>query len=174
MAVRDYQDLFQQASTQLNFLLLSQRNMILVLAFALAFLGFSHTFKNRVLIRLLVFTLMIYSLAVGVVSSIDYLDYIKKTEDELEERDFDDGIELLENWKNWVNFTYALLGVNSLIIIFFMCYELDHFWKKKDFRSQESGGVAGSSWFSVGADEGAFSSKSKSTSKSRKVSKKSM
>lgn len=166
---KTFQDLFQQASTQLSFLLLAQRNMILVLAFALAFLGFSHTFKNRLLIRILVFTLMVFSLAVGIVSSMDYLDYISKAQDELEQRDFEDGLELLENWKRWVNFTYTLLAINSLIIIIFIFYELDHYWYKGIYKSEDSGGVAGSSWFTVGSADDDTSFKRLSSKRFKKT-----
>jgi len=129
MAVRDYQDLFQQASTQLNFLLLIQRNMILVFAFAFAFVGFSTAFQRRILVRTIIFFLLIYSLAIGIVSAIDFLSYMKKTKRELEERDFDDGLELLDDWAGWVDFTYALIALNGLIIIFYFILEMDIYIK---------------------------------------------
>jgi hypothetical protein len=125
MAVRDFQDLFQQASTQLNFLLLSQRNMILIFAFAITFVAFTHPFRRRFMVWLIMFLLLGYALAVGIVSSIDYLDYMNKTKTELEERQFDDGLDLLDNWRGWVNFTYALIALNGLVIIFYLFFELD-------------------------------------------------
>lgn len=126
VAVKSYQDLFNQASTQLNFLLLSQRNMILVMAFALAFLGFATNFKHRIIIRVLIFSLLVYSFLLGLFSTIDYKDYIGKTREELERQNFDDGEDLLDTWSNWVNFTYALLALNGLLIIFWILYEIDY------------------------------------------------
>lgn len=161
MTVKDYQDLFNQASTQLNFLLLAQRNMILIYAFALAFMGFSVTFYHRNMVRILIFSLLIYAIAVGSVSTIDYLDFVKKTRSELVERDFDDGLDLLDQWENWTNFTYALLALNVLIIIIWVSYELD--FHRKNHAS--SVGVAGSSWFSVGDTSSASSTSAKSSKK---------
>ena len=94
---------------------------------------------------------MIYSLAIGVVSSLDYLDYNDKAKNELEVRDFDDGLGLLDNWRRWVNFTYALIAINILIIIIFIFYETDQSWNKGEIILGGSAGSAGSSWFTMGA-----------------------
>lgn len=130
--VNDYQDLFSQASTQLNFLLLTQRNMILVMAFSLTFLGFSTTFRSRIMIRLIIFSFLIYSLLLGIISTIDYREYMEKTRDEITRQNFDDGLDLLDNWANWVNFTYALLALNCLIILFYIFYEIDHHYSTRE------------------------------------------
>ena len=165
----NYQDLFQQSSTQLNFLLLSQREMILVMAFALAILEFSNSLKNRFIIRLLILALLVYSLTMGVVSTSDYLDFTEKTKEELEREGFTDGLELLDNWKRWVNFTYALIAFNVIILIIFFFYELDYY-RKKDHHHHtgESIGFAGIPFYS---DTDAFKrSSSKSTKRSKKSS----
>jgi len=126
-----FQNLFVQGSTQLNFLLLSQRNMILIFAFSITFLVFSVDFRKRLLVRLIMFCLLVYSVALGILSTINYNKYIKKTEKELDSEknadigeDVSDEIELLKDWQKWVYFSYVLLGVNALIIIFYIMFEI--------------------------------------------------
>ena len=58
-----FSDMFSQGSSQLNFLLLSQRNMLLVFAFSLTFTVFATDFKYRRMVRFIMFCLLIYALA---------------------------------------------------------------------------------------------------------------
>ena len=108
--------LIDQATNQLNFLLLSQRNMILVSAFALTLA----TFKNNVgqkYIEYLVIILFSYAIAVGSKSIEDFNAYIKdaKQDNSAEPKDLD----LLDRWEKWVYFSYTLLGIIILILIFY-------------------------------------------------------
>ena len=125
----NFSDMFSQGSTQLNFLLLSQRNMILIFAFALTFMVFANNFKHRFMVRFIMFCLLVYSVALGILSIINYNNYIKKTKKELDSEKADgeiieDEIKLLDDWGRWIYFSYALLGINGLIIIFYISYEV--------------------------------------------------
>ena len=65
------QALFEQLSTQLNFLLLSQRNMIIVSAFSVALATFSHNTRNANF-KWLSLMLFVYSVAVGITAAVDF------------------------------------------------------------------------------------------------------
>lgn len=126
--MNDFQELFQQGSSQLNFLLLSQRNIILIFALSLTFAAFSASFKYRYLIRFIMFTFLVYAFAVGIVSVINYNNYMRRTKNELDQREQDDQNviderDVLNEWSRWVYFSYVLLGINALIIIFYIVYE---------------------------------------------------
>jgi hypothetical protein len=131
--------MFSQGSTQLNLLLLSQRNMILIFAFALTFMVFANNFKYRLMIRIIMFFLLIYSIALGIVSIINYNNYIRITRRELNDEKgdgelIDDELQILSDWGRWIYFSYALLAINALIIIFYIMYEVglyDHSHPKK-------------------------------------------
>ncbi|MCH9622044.1 MAG: hypothetical protein S4CHLAM20_14780 [Chlamydiia bacterium] len=128
----NFSDMFSQGSTQLNFLLLSQRNMILIFAFALTFMVFANNFEHRHMVRVIMFCLLIYSVALGIVSIINYNNYISKTRKELnnEKADgelIDDELQILSDWGRWIYFSYALLGINGLIIIFYIVYEAGYY-----------------------------------------------
>ena len=107
--------LIDQATSQLNFLLLSQRNMILISAFALALA----TFKNNVgqkYIEYLVIILFSYAIAVGSKSIEDFNAYITDAkQDGADPKELD----LLDRWEKWVYFSYTLLGIIILILIFY-------------------------------------------------------
>ena len=129
----NFSDMFSQGSTQLNFLLLAQRNMILIFAFALTFMVFANNFKYRFMVRFIMFCLLIYSVALGIMSILNYNSYIKKTKKELNaekavndtmEEDIKDELQILKDWANWIYFSYALLGINALIIIFYIMFEV--------------------------------------------------
>jgi len=125
----NFSDLFNQGSTQLNFLLLSQRNMILIFAFSLTFMVFASSLKHRYMVRFILLCLLFYSVALGIVSIINYNNYIRLTRRELNSEKglteiVDDELQILNDWGKWVYFSYALLGINALIVIFYIMYEL--------------------------------------------------
>ena len=109
-------NLFDQLTNQVNFLLLSQRNMILVSAFSLALASFKSTF-NHPLMKYFVVILFVYALAVGAKSIEDFNAYIKDTRDEgsLDSRD----LNVLNRYETWVYFSYTLLGIIVLILLTF-------------------------------------------------------
>lgn len=128
----NFSDMFNQGSTQVNFLLLSQRNMILIFAFALTFMVFSNDLKHRYMVRFIMVCLLVYSVALGIVSIINYNNYIAKTRRELndekaEEELIDDELQILNDWGRWIYFSYALLGINALIIIFYVVHEAGYY-----------------------------------------------
>lgn len=116
-------ELFNQASSQLNFLLLSQRNMILVSAFSIALANFS-IIKNYEYFKYYIFFLYIFAIATGVKALQDFKKFIIDTKDEpttnSKEKD------LLDNWLGWIYYSYALIFVISLI---FGEYLLREFFK---------------------------------------------
>ena len=111
-------ELFSQASTQLNFLLLSQRTMILTAAFTVAFAGFSSK-DSYPLGKYLVVVLFGFSITYGLFAAEDFKKYIKDTKKDYtgtvtaeEQRELD----LLNTFEKWTYFSYTLVG----IIIFIM------------------------------------------------------
>lgn len=111
-------DLFGQASTQLNFLLLSQRTMILVAAFTVAFANFSNN-DSYPLSKYLVVILFSFSIAYGLVAVNDFNKYISDAKESYvgsitseDQRELD----LLNTFEKWTYFSYTLVG----IIIFIM------------------------------------------------------
>lgn len=139
MANLNFSDLFSQGSTQLNFLLLTQRNMILIFAFALTFMVFANNLKHRLMVRFIMLCLLVYSVALGIVSIINYNNYINKTNNELnsekgDQEIVDDELQILKDWGRWIYFSYALLAINGLIIIFYIFYEVGYFQIKSKKR----------------------------------------
>lgn len=110
------QPLFEQLSSQLNFLLLAQRQMILVSAFAVSLIIFSSN-KKGLSMLLLSFTLFIYGIAIGIKSSLEFNDFITdvKNDAPLE----DDEKRLVNNCHSWIYFTYVQIAIICLIIISF-------------------------------------------------------
>ena len=109
--------LFEQASGQLNFLLLAQRNMILISAFSLALATFKTEF-NYPLMKYFVVILFSYAIAVGAKSIIDFNAYIKDAR--VDEPTLDDNeINLLNRYEEWVYFTYALIAIIVIILLTF-------------------------------------------------------
>jgi len=105
-------DLFSQASTQLNFLLLSQRTMILTSAFSVAFAGFSSK-DSYPLGKYLVVILFAFSIAYGLVAVEDFKKYIKDAKTVVSNSQ---ELDLLNTFEKWTYFSYILVG----IIIFIM------------------------------------------------------
>ena len=114
------QALFEQLSTQLNFLLLSQRNMIIVSAFSVALATFAHNTK-KLEFRWLAMLLFVYSIAVGITAAVDFNNYINDTKNDnvvLEE----DEIKMINRSQKWIYFTYAQVAIISYLIVTFVRY----------------------------------------------------
>ena len=110
------QNLFEQLSTQLNFLLLAQRQMILVSAFAVSLIVFG-TKSKGIPLMFLSFLLFGYALAVGIKSSIEFREFIQDVRDDVPLQD--DEKRLVDNSSTWVYFSYTLIGIISVVIISF-------------------------------------------------------
>ena len=112
------QPLFEQLSTQLNFLLLSQRQMILVAAFSVAIATFASNIK-KMYVSYISLMLLAYSLAVGITAAVDFNNYIedvRKDSPPLQE----DELRLLNRSKKWVYFTYIQVVIITVLIITFI------------------------------------------------------
>lgn len=112
--------LFNQATSQLNFLLLSQRTVVLIVAFNIAFAGYVSK-KDYFLSRFLIMILFIYSMAYGVVAAIDFNKYIKDTREDVKNNstscDKHKELELLDTFEKWSNFSYALVSIVIFIML---------------------------------------------------------
>lgn len=113
--------LFEQASCQVNFLLLAQRNMILISAFSLSFAAFKNNF-NYPLVRYFVVILFSYAIAVGVKSALDFKAYIKDARED-EPTLAANEMDLLNRYEEWVYFTYTLLVIIIIILLTFIYVE---------------------------------------------------
>lgn len=114
------QALFEQLSTQLNFLLLSQRQMILIAAFSVAIATFATNIK-KLDVAFISIMLLVYSLAVGITAVVDFNDYIEDVKNDttngtLEE----DELRLVNRSKKWVYFTYAQIVIITILAYFFI------------------------------------------------------
>ena len=108
-------NLFEQATTQVSFLLLAQRNMILIAAFSLTLATFRKSF-NYPFISEIIVVLFAYAVGVGVKSIDDFNAFIS----DVKQEDLDNTEkDLLERWRQWVYFSYVLL---SVIVIFLLIY----------------------------------------------------
>ena len=108
------QPLFDQLSTQLNFLLLSQRQMIITSALGLAVLNFSTSLTGalklkKIYLTYLSLTLLIYSIAVGIKAAMDFEDFIKTVKDE---EILDPGETKFANRsRTWIYYSYFLIAI---------------------------------------------------------------
>ena len=116
------QALFEQLSTQLNFLLLSQRQMILIAAFSVAIATFSSNIK-KLDVAFTSIMLLVYSFAVGITAAVDFNDYIEDVKNDttngpngLEP----DELRLVNRSKKWVYFTYAQIVIITILVYFFI------------------------------------------------------
>jgi hypothetical protein len=116
------QALFEQLSTQLNFLLLSQRQMILIAAFSVAIATFASNIK-KLDVAFISIMLLVYSLAVGITAAVDFNDYIEDVKNDttngpngLEP----DELRLVNRSKKWIYFTYAQIVIISILAFFFV------------------------------------------------------
>ena len=116
------QALFEQLSTQLNFLLLSQRQMILIAAFSVAIATFATNIK-KLDVAFISIMLLVYSLAVGITAVVDFNNYIEDVKNDttngtngLEP----DELRLVNRSKKWVYFTYAQIVIITILAYFFI------------------------------------------------------
>lgn len=112
--------LFNQLSTQLNFLLLSQRQMILTSAFGVALLTFSNNIRKsfkfkKIYIIYLSISLFVYSIMVGFKAALDFEDYIGEVREEgsLSKND----LSMLKRSKSWTWYSYTLIIILLLVLI---------------------------------------------------------
>lgn len=124
------QELFSQASTQVNLLLLSQRNMVLVSAFAITLQTFYTNFKYNY-IKYLAILLFIFAIASGTKAVIDFNKYISDTQNGTDVPDESEK-KLLENWSSWSNYSYFMLAIVSFIFLNVIIIEINEF---KGFKS---------------------------------------
>ena len=110
------QNLFEQLSTQLNFLLLAQRQMILVSAFAVSLIIFWSKEKGAPLM-FLSFLLFGYAVAVGIKSSLEFSEFIKDVRNDVPLQD--DEKRLVDSASTWAYFSYVLIGIIFVAIISF-------------------------------------------------------
>tara|TARA_Y100000310_G_C20424681_1_gene688450 strand:+ start:300 stop:668 length:369 start_codon:yes stop_codon:yes gene_type:complete len=114
------QALFEQLSTQLNFLLLSQRQMILIAAFSIAIAAFATNIK-KLHIAFISITLLVYSLAVGITAAVDFNNYIEDVKNDTTPTPLEpDELRLINRSKKWVYFTYAQVVIISILTWFFI------------------------------------------------------
>lgn len=116
--------LFDQATAQVNFLLVAQRNMILVTAFALTLATFVKNF-NYPFISQIIIILFLYSIAVGIKSATDFDTYVK---DVITESDVGEPLDsyerkLLNRWYEWIYFTYTLIILISGLLLIYLNME---------------------------------------------------
>lgn len=112
------QPLFEQLSTQLNFLLLSQRQMILVAAFSVAIATFSKNIK-KMHVSYISLMLLGYSLAVGITAAVDFDSYIQDVKND-EPPLQDDELRLLNRSKKWIYFTYIQVVIIVILMAVFI------------------------------------------------------
>jgi predicted MPP superfamily phosphohydrolase len=112
-------DLFSQASTQLNFLLLSQRTMVLISAFTVAFANFTSN-ATYPLSKYLIIVLFSFSIAYGMVAVSDFNKYISDTKKDYtgslspsDQRELD----LLNTFEKWTYFSYTLVAIIVFIML---------------------------------------------------------
>jgi len=124
MATPVNQELFSQASTQVNLLLLSQRNMVLVSAFAITIQTFSTNFKYNY-IKYLAILLFIFAIASGSKAVDDFNAYIDDTN---KSGQLDDNERsLIVRWNKWSDYSYYMLAIVSFIFLNIIIIELQEF-----------------------------------------------
>jgi len=115
------QPLFEQLSTQLNFLLLSQRQMILISAFAIALVTFSSNNK-KIQISFISIALLFYSIAVGITAVVDFNNYIEDVKNDTPELEADE-LKFVNRSKKWVYFTYVQIAIIVILIYIFIKFK---------------------------------------------------
>ena len=137
-------ELYGQASSQLNFLLLSHRNMVLISVFAITITTFAKQFKYNY-IKYLAILLFIFALASGAKSAADFNAYMQDVReantDATNPLNLDDNdLALLDRWSTWVYFSYFLLAIIAFMFINAMIIEWNEFdfhgylWGKQKFK----------------------------------------
>ena len=118
------QELFAQASSQVNMLLLSQRNIVLVSAFAITLQTFSANFKYHY-IKYLAFLLFIFAIASGTKSVMDFNKYIEDVRNSGQTDNNE--LELINRWAIWSDYSYFMLAIVSFILLNIIVIELYEF-----------------------------------------------
>lgn len=127
------QELFSQSSIQVNMLLLSQRNMVLVSAFAITLQTFSNNFKYNY-IKYLAVLLFIFAIASGSKAVADFNKYINDVRRSGQTDPFE--IDLINRWAAWADYSYFMLAIVSFIFLNVLIIEWNHlknygwFWNK--------------------------------------------
>ena len=139
-------ELYGQASSQVNMLLLSQRNMVLVSVFAITITTFAKQFKYNY-IKYLSILLFIFAIASGAKSADDFNAYIEDVKADnidpvnplnLDDRDLD----LIERWRKWVYYSYFLLAIIAFMFVSALIIEWNEFefsgllWGKQKFKKK--------------------------------------
>jgi hypothetical protein len=119
--------IIDQATQQLNFLLMAQRNIVLISAFAITLATFKKNFDYPFM-DFLVLVLLIYSIGVGVKSALDFDAYVKDAKEDTGATDNE--LDLLARYEEWVYFTYILIGIVIFIILTFAKIEFFDPWYK--------------------------------------------
>ena len=114
--------LFNQASQQLNFLLVAQRSMVIITAFSVALTTFyANNKKQYYMLKYLVPLLLAYAAAIGIKSTIDFNKYMKDVNNDALQ---DDDKKLLDTWKTWEYFNYPLIILIVIISLIFIKNEI--------------------------------------------------
>ena len=114
--------LFSQASQQLNLLLVAQRSMVIITAFAVALSTFYAGNREKYdLLKYIVPLLLAYAAAIGIKSTIDFNKYMNDINDDTLQ---DDDKELLKSWKTWEYYNYPLIVLIIIISIIFIRNEI--------------------------------------------------
>ena len=115
-------NLFSQASSQLNLLLIAQRSMIIITAFAIALTTFYASHKKQYyLLKYIIPLLLIYAGIIGIKSTIDFNKYMK---DVSNDNLCNDDKNLIDSWKQWEYFNYPLIILIFIISFLFIKNEL--------------------------------------------------
>ena len=114
------QPLFDQLSSQLNFLLLSQRQMILTSAFAIGLLTFQNNVRKtselkKIYIIYLSVVLLIYGISTGMKAILDFEDYLEevKQESDLTKNE----ISMIKRSNSWRYYSYSLIAIILFIMV---------------------------------------------------------
>lgn len=114
------QPLFEQLSTQLNFLLLSQRQMILTSAFAVGILTFTNNIRKsfgfkKIYLTYLSLSLFMYGIASGIKAVLDFEDYIGEVKEE--QNISKNELSMIKRGNSWRYFSYTLIGILLLVVV---------------------------------------------------------
>ena len=114
------QPLFDQLSTQLNFLLLSQRQMILTSAFGVALLTFANNIRKsfgfkKIYITYLSLLLFFYAIMVGFKAVFDFEDYIGEVKEE--KNISNNELSMIKRSNSWRYYSYTLIAIILLVLI---------------------------------------------------------
>ena len=114
--------LFSQASQQLNLLLVAQRSMVIITAFAIALSTFYASHKEKYDILKYVIPLLLgYAAAIGIKSTFDFNKYMNDIDNDTLQ---DDDKELVDSWKTWEYYNYPLIVLIIIISFIFIKNEI--------------------------------------------------